>query len=287
VLVGFTIDLFAYVAVNGFLTAVWVLDGSGTWRGVQHIAQHPDTALAVHFWPAWPILAWGAALVLHAGVVLSVLTFGGRARRARRELARQAAAAAVQLTKKSAEHIAAKHRPAAPPQTGPRRQWVAVMFTDVADSTGLIESLGDVEWARVLGRHREFIRSSFESCGGEVVGTQGDGFLGRFATPAEAVQCAVDIQRELHQVEQSAGFPLRVRIGVHAGDAMEDDGDLIGRVVNLAARVTSAAHPGEILVTEPVADTLNGTFAVDDRGLKELRGLVQARHLLAVRWAPD
>jgi class 3 adenylate cyclase len=287
VLVGFMIDLFAYAAVNSFLTAVWVLDGSGSWSDVQHIAQHPDTALTMHFWPVWPILTWAVLLVIHFGVVFSVLAFGGQARRHRRELARQAAAAAIQLTKKSAEHMAAKHRPAVPVATGPRRQWVAVMFTDVADSTGLNETLGDEEWARVLGRHREFIRSSFESCGGDVVGTQGDGFLGRFASPVEAVQCAAEIQRELHQVEESAGFPLRVRIGVHAGDAMEDDGDLIGKVVNLAARVTSAAHPGEILVTEPVADALNGTFAVEDRGLKELRGVSQPRHVLAVRWAPD
>jgi class 3 adenylate cyclase len=286
VIVGFMIDLFAFAAVNGFLTIVWVLDGSGSWSDVQHIAQHPDTAVSMHFWPVWPILGWGVALVIHFGVVFSVLAFGGRARRHRRELAKQAAAAAIQLGKKSAEHMAAKHRPAALP-TGPQRRWVAVMFTDVADSTGLNESLGDEEWARVLGRHREFIKASFESCGGEVVGSQGDGFLGRFATPTEAVQCAVDIQRELHQVEQSAGFPLRVRIGVHAGDAMEDDGDLIGKVVNLAARVTSAAHPGEILVTEPVADTLNGVFPVEDRGLKELRGVSQPRHVLAVRWAPD
>jgi class 3 adenylate cyclase len=287
VLVGFMIDLFAYAAVNGFLTAVWVLDGSGSWGDVQHIAQHPDTALTMHFWPVWPILAWAVVLVIHFGVVFSVLTLGGQARRHRRELAKQAAAAAIQLTKKSAEHMAAKHRPAVAAPAGPRRRWVAVMFTDVADSTGLNESLGDEEWARVLGRHREFIRASFESCGGDVVGTQGDGFLGRFASPAEAVQCAAEIQRELHQVEDAAGFPLRVRIGVHAGEAMEDDGDLIGKVVNLAARVTSAAHPGEILVTEPVADALNGTFALEDRGLEELRGVPQPRHVLAVRWAPD
>jgi len=286
VIVGFMIDLFAFAAVNAALTAVWVLDGSGTWTQVQHIAQHPDTALSMHFWPVWPILGWGVALVVHFGVVFSVLVFGGRARRQRRELAKSAAAAAIQLGKKSAEHIAAKHRPAALP-TGPRRQWVAVMFTDVADSTGLNESLGDEEWARVLGGHREFIKTAFESCGGEVVGSQGDGFLGRFNTPNDAVQCAVEIQRELHQVERSAGFPLRVRIGVHAGDAMEDDGDLIGRVVNLAARVTSAASPGEILVTEPVSDALDGAFAVEDRGLKDLRGVSQPRHVLAVRWAPD
>ena len=285
-IVGFMIDLFAFAAVNGFLTTVWVLDGSGTWTDVQHIAQHPDIALKMHFWPVWSILGWAVALVIHFGVVFSVLAFGGRARRHRRELAKQAAAAALQLGKKSAEHIASKHRPVALP-TGPRRQWVAVMFTDVADSTRLNESLGDEEWARVLGKHREFIKTSFVSCGGEVVGSQGDGFLGRFNSPGEAVECAVGIQRELHQVENSAGFPLRVRIGVHAGDAMEDDGDLIGQVVNLAARVTSVAHPGEILVTEPVADALGGIFTCEDRGLKELRGVSQPRHVLAVRWAPD
>lgn len=285
-IVGFMIDLFAFAAVNAALTAVWVLDGSGTWTQVQHIAQHPDTAVSMHFWPVWPILGWGVALVIHFGVVFSVLVFGGRARRHRRELAKQAAAAAIQLGKKSAEHIATKHRAPALP-SGPRRQWVAVMFTDVADSTGLNESLGDEEWARILGQHREFIKSAFEACGGEVVGSQGDGFLGRFSTPVDAVQCAVEIQRELHQVERSAGFPLRVRIGVHAGDAMEDDGDLIGKVVNLAARVTSASHPGEILVTEPVADAIAADFTCEDRGLKELRGVPQPRHVLAVRWAPD
>lgn len=286
-LVGFGIDVFAFAAVNGFLTALWVLNGSGNWSDVQKIAQHPDLAMSMHFWPVWPILGWGVALVIHFGVVFSVLAFGGSARRHRRELAKQAAAAAIQLTKKSAEHMAAKHRPAIAAPVGPTRRWVAVMFTDVADSTSLNESLGDEEWALVLGRHREFIRSAFRSCGGDVVGTQGDGFLGRFDSPAEAVQCAVKIQRELHQVEASAGFPLRLRIGVHAGDAMEDDGDLIGKVVNLAARITSAARPGEILVTEPVADALNGTFALEDRGLKELRGVPQPRHLLAVRWPPD
>jgi class 3 adenylate cyclase len=76
-----------------------------------------------------------------------------------------------------------------------------------------------------------------------------------------------------------------VRIGVHAGDAVDDgQGDIIGRVVNLAARVTSEAEPGQILITEPVADHVDKDTKLEDRGLVMLRGISQPRHLLAVSW---
>jgi adenylate cyclase len=158
------------------------------------------------------------------------------------------------------------------------------MFTDIANSTGLAETLGDEEWTRVLARYRGLVRAAFLTRGGEEVGTQGDGFLGKFPSPAEAVLCGVDIQREVSDVQKQADFDLRVRIGIHAGEAVEDDGDLIGRVVNLASRVTSEARPGEILVTEPVADYLGGRLRFQDRGLRPLRGVAQPRHLLAVVW---
>jgi class 3 adenylate cyclase len=214
---------------------------------------------------------------VHFGVVLSVGLFGRRARRRRLEFAKHAAQAAVQL--KTRTHGGT------PRPSGPTRQWVAVMFIDVVGSTGLTEELGDEEWSRVLGRHREFVRARFAASGGSEVGTQGDGSLARFAAPADAVRCAVDIQRQLCAVRDAAdGFPLEVRIGIHAGDAMEDDGDIIGRVVNLAARVTGEAEPSEILVTEPVADHVDVDTKVEDRGLITLRGLSQARHLLAISW---
>jgi class 3 adenylate cyclase len=94
----------------------------------------------------------------------------------------------------------------------------------------------------------------------------------------------VDIQSDVQDVA-AAGLGLRLRIGVHAGEAVHDDGDLIGRVVNLAARVTGEAEPGEILVTEPVADYVGGHLHLQDRGLRELRGVPQPRHLLAVDWS--
>jgi class 3 adenylate cyclase len=188
----------------------------------------------------------------------------------------------MQRAMRGFEAMAAKRR-SRPPST-PTRQWVSVMFTDIAESTSLTEALGDDEWTKVLAQYRGLVRAAFASRGGEEVGTQGDGFLGRFPSPTDAVLCGVDIQREIDGVHQQSDFDLKVRIGVHAGEAVEDDGDLVGRVVNLASRVTGEAQPGEILVTEPVADQLGGGLELEDRGLRDLRGVPQPRHLLAVRW---
>jgi adenylate cyclase len=164
------------------------------------------------------------------------------------------------------------------------KRWVAVMFSDIVESTRIAEEVGDEEWTGVVGRYREFVRAAFASRGGEEVGTQGDGFLAQFPSPADAVLCAIDIQRDVEEVA-AAGLGLQLRIGVHAGEAVHDDGDLIGRVVNLAARVTGEAEPGEIPVTEPVADYVGGRLQLQDRGLRDLRGVPQPRHLLAVVWS--
>ena len=166
-----------------------------------------------------------------------------------------------------------------------RRRWVTVMFTDIANSTTLTEALGDDEWSRFLARHRATVREAFRDRGGSEVGTQGDGLLVRFTSPADAVLCAIDIQRKIEELRDGGGLVPRVRIGIHAGEAVEDEGDVVGRVVNLAARVTSEAAPGEILVTEPVADELAGRIELEDRGLRPLRGVQRPRHLLAVLWS--
>jgi class 3 adenylate cyclase len=277
-LVGFGINLFAAVAGITLVTAAWVLSGQGTVDDINQILKDPAIASDKGFWPAWVILGWTSLLIAHLGIVLSVGTFGRKARRRRAALAQQAVQVASQLSTRAGR---TEPRPA-----GPTRQWVAVMFTDVVDSTTLTETLGDEEWTRVLSRHREFVRSCFNGRGGQEVGTQGDGCLARFSSPADAVACAVDIQRQLKEVSEDAGgFPLQVRIGVHAGDAVDDgQGDIIGRVVNLAARVTNEAEPGQILVTEPVADHVDKDTKLEDCGLVMLRGVAQPRHLLAVSW---
>ncbi|MEX0873956.1 MAG: adenylate/guanylate cyclase domain-containing protein [Actinomycetota bacterium] len=171
------------------------------------------------------------------------------------------------------------------PPMEPQRKWVTVMFTDIADSTSHNERLGDDEWRRILLDMRTLVRNAIADRNGSEVGTAGDGLLARFASPADAVLCGVDIQGELTQARTTSEFVPEVRIGIHAGEAVEEDGDLVGRVINLASRVTDEASPGEILVTEPVADQLIGKLELEDKGLRELKGLAQPRHLLAVRWS--
>ena len=251
---SFRIHLRIYCVFVAFFGLVWLVTGGG------------------YFWPVWPTLGWGVAVASHWAA-----TGGGR-----RRPAEEPTSTALPRPRRDAPPDRLS-RPTPPP--APRRRWVTVMFTDIAGSTSLNEALGDDEWSRFLSSHRQMVRDALRDRGGTEVSTQGDGLLGRFASPADAVLCAVDIQRRIEDMRGSGGMVPRVRIGVHAGEAVDDEGDIVGRVVNLAARVTSEAQPGEILVTEPVADELAGRLELEDRGLRPLRGVPQPRHLLAVRWS--
>ena len=159
-----------------------------------------------------------------------------------------------------------------------------VVFTDIARSTPLTEAMGDDAWAAVLSEYRQQVRDIVEAHDGSEVGTQGDGFLLRFESPDAGVDAAIDLQRRLAERRDGGSFTPDVRVGIHAGEAIDDDADLVGQVVNLAARVVDAAQPGEILVTEPVTDHLRPGHVIVDRGLHDLKGISRARHLLAVRW---
>ena len=174
--------------------------------------------------------------------------------------------------------------PPAPPSGGPKSRYVVAMFVDVVGSTGLNEALGDTGWMRVRERLRETLGECFTREGGWVVNTAGDGILARFDHPNSAVCAAVEIQRRLAQERHESGFAPSVRIGIHSGDVVEDGDDLIGSVVNLASRVTGAAEPDQITVTEHVADHLDPSFDTEDRGIHSLKGVARPRHLLAVRW---
>jgi class 3 adenylate cyclase len=158
------------------------------------------------------------------------------------------------------------------------------MFTDVVDSTRLTEVIGDEEWSRVRARYQALLRSCYGTHGGSEVSAHGDGFLARFGSSSDAVRCGIEIQRRLRVQREETGFAVSVRIGLHAGEAMEETGDLLGTVINMAARVTSEAQPAEVLVTEAVADQLDGRFELADRGVRTLKGLSRPRHLFAVDW---
>src|SRR5262249_29300701 len=122
------------------------------------------------------------------------------------------------------------------------------VFTDIVDSTRLLETLGAEKWKRLLTRHNELLAETITEHGGEVVKQTGDGFFASFATPKGAIDAAVAIQRALADEIVAPD----VRIGAHAGDAFRtgaDGADYGGQDVHVAARVGAAAGAGEVLVS--------------------------------------
>jgi adenylate cyclase len=132
---------------------------------------------------------------------------------------------------------------------------VAILFSDIEDSTALNERLGDRAWVRLIGRHDKIIRKLVNQHSGHVVKSQGDGYMVAFARAQHAVACAVDIQRALR--DGAGRSPrLRVRIGIHMGKSVRRGDDLFGRNVAMAARVAGIADGGEVLVSQPVRDAV-------------------------------
>lgn len=145
---------------------------------------------------------------------------------------------------------------------------VTVMFSDIEGSTALNSELGDEVWVKVLEAHEQLVEECVERHRGHVVKSSGDGFMVVFSTPELALSAATDIQRALNAKRQRnrrlRDHPVRVRIGLHTGRAIERGGDWFGRNVAKAARVAAMADGGEILVSTELAARLR------ERGGEEL-----------------
>jgi class 3 adenylate cyclase len=159
-----------------------------------------------------------------------------------------------------------------------------MFFSDIEGSTALNEKLGDRAWLRVLGAHDHLVRTRVAAHEGHVVKTQGDGFMVAFAEPVQAVRAALDIQRDLARDRKLRSIPIHVRIGIHAGVAVQRDGDLFGRNVALTARVAAEADGREVLVTEEVVDAIRDEpgFALAEAREVDLKGLPGSHRLFAV-----
>ena len=169
---------------------------------------------------------------------------------------------------------------------------VTILFSDIEDSTLLTERLGDERWIEVLRAHNALFRRIVPEYGGFEVKNQGDGFMLVFADSRRAVECAVAIQRRLADGEPVAGERIRVRIGMHAGEAIREEGDFFGRSVILAARIAAQAAGGEILVSEQLKQRAeresapNGPLAFDGGREAELKGLAGTHTLYRAEWEP-
>jgi class 3 adenylate cyclase len=167
-----------------------------------------------------------------------------------------------------------------PQQQIPDTVLATVLFTDIVGSTQLAAELGDRAWREQLERHNAVVRRELERYGGVELDTAGDGFLARFDGPVRAILCA----REIHDQVRALGLELRA--GIHTGECRRVEDKLAGIAVNVGARVSAAADPGELLVSGTVKDLVAGSeIEFEDRGVHELKGVPGEWRLYAVRAA--
>jgi class 3 adenylate cyclase len=165
---------------------------------------------------------------------------------------------------------------------------VTILFTDIEDSAGLFERLGD-EGARLVFReHDGLLREVVANHGGVEVKHQGDGLMLAFGSARRAILCAVDIQASM--IERNAAepdSPLSVRIGLNTGDVISEDDDYFGSSVIVAARIATAAQGGQILLSEATR-SVAGQIRIPlvDRGSHQLRGLSETCRLYEAVWRP-
>ncbi len=168
------------------------------------------------------------------------------------------------------------------------------LFTDIEGSTSLLERLGHELYGQLLADHHRLIRAGISGHGGQEVDTQGDAFFVVFSSASACVAAAVEMQLGLASHRWNGGEQVRVRMGIHAGEASETSTGLVGYDVHRAARVAAVAHGGQILLSETAAalarDSLPEGASLKDLGhhrLKDLRRAQQIFQLTADGLAPD
>jgi class 3 adenylate cyclase len=157
------------------------------------------------------------------------------------------------------------------------------VFTDIVDSTKLLDALGEAKWRKLLARHNELLRSEIGKYGGEVIKQTGDGFFAAFDNPNAAIEAAVGIQRAL----AAEIVAPDIRIGAHTGGAFHTDAhfsDYGGQGVHVAARIGAAATAAEILVSRETLDGVPTAFRVSEPRAEELKGFEQPVDVVSVDW---
>ena len=166
---------------------------------------------------------------------------------------------------------------------------VTIMFSDIEGYTAMVERLGDNRAQQVLRAHNEIIRAQVEAHGGFEVKVQGDGFMLAFSSAARALRCAVAIQRDFKAYnDEHSDEPLKVRMGLHTGEAIRDADDFLGTTVILSSRIASSARGGQILVSSLLRElcTSSGEFSFDGGVEVELKGLSRPHRVFGVDWEP-
>lgn len=159
------------------------------------------------------------------------------------------------------------------------------LFADLRDYTSFVERYGDTAASALLDRYRALVRSIVAEYGGAEVKTEGDSFFVVFPSASSAVRCALEIlQGADGATKEDPATPLRVGIGIHAGETVAGSEGYVGSAVNLAARVCAQARAGEVVVTDTVRSLTRTSLRVEftDRGRRRLKGIPEQVRLYLV-----
>ena len=161
------------------------------------------------------------------------------------------------------------------------------LFSDIEGSTRLEEALGTTAYAALRERHRELLRAAFTAHGGTEQGTEGDSFFVVFPSARPAIAAAVEAQRALRAETWPPNADVRVRMGIHSGEAELVGGSLVGLDINRAARIAGVAHGGQVLTSESTR-VLAGGLAdgitlrdLGDHRLRDLRAPLRLHQVVA------
>ncbi len=163
----------------------------------------------------------------------------------------------------------------------------AIMFVDMVSSTDITRALGDQKALELVHRYRQIVRKALTRYGGREVDRAGDGFLTCFESAYSAVQCAIAIQRTLHEnnADSENGVNLQARVGIGAGEPVIDGDALFGSTVNLTSRICDCGGPGQITAAYVVRELCVGkdvTFT--SLGSRALKGFDEVTDLELVEW---
>jgi class 3 adenylate cyclase len=160
----------------------------------------------------------------------------------------------------------------------------AIMFTDIVDSTGLTARLGDRRGVEMIRAHDSLTRRALEDHSGREIKRTGDGIMASFQSVTGAVRCGCSIQRAFDDFNSKSEEKLQLRIGIHAGEPVEDDNDLFGVTVHVAARVCKAAAPESVTVSRVVRNLAGDQFNFAELGHFHLKGISEPIYLHEVKW---
>ncbi len=172
---------------------------------------------------------------------------------------------------------------AKPMRPGSSDKFVAVIFTDIVDSTELQQAKGDHWMMDVIRAHNEIVREGVKRHGGREIKHTGDGIMATFPTAQTAVKASISMQKGFDRFR--AAMPDRgfdVRIAISAGEPIHESGDIFGTPVNLAARILSKTEPNAICVAGVVKDLCGPTLRFEQIGAVRLKGFAEAQTICRV-----